>query len=172
MNEHDKRVLTLSAPAPELDEDDSDDLAGLTEDERAQQARMDELCAAYGDWCRTRSFFGPPPVNSSVLGRLTAKTRVRKSTGGPDAACSSELFALHIAVIAQPEEALDRKVFVLHYLYRIGSVKAAAHALDISRNHWYRLLRAFRSRVVAAAKAIESDNLAAAKRLPTRQQNE
>ena len=160
----DHKPQILAAPAPELDEDD--DLAGMTDQERYQLAADEELFAAYGHWCRTRSFFGPPPVNGSLLGKLTSKCRARR-TGGPDAACNPAMSALHLAVIAQPVEALDRRVFTLHYVYSVSNVKAGAAALGISRQHWYRLLRAFGVRVRAAAGSIMSDNLAAASSLPS-----
>lgn len=158
----------FASPAQGQDDEDQDDLAGLTDAERQQQAGMDELFEAYGQWCRTRGFFGPPPVKGNMLGKLTSKSRARGKTGGPDAACSAQLSALHLAVIAQPAEALDRKVFTLHYLYNVASVKQCADVLGISRQHWYRLLRAFRSRVSSSATSIMSDNLAAADNLQHR----
>jgi hypothetical protein len=167
MTKQDKpQVFGLAATGQ--DDEDQDELAGMTEVERKQQADMDELFSAYGHWCRTRGFFGPPPVTGNLLGKLTTKSRARGKTGGPDAACSAQLSALHLAVIAQPAEALDRRVFTLHYLYNVASVKQSADALGISRNHWYRLLRAFRSRVISSANTIMSDNLAAAENLQHR----
>lgn len=161
---HDK-PKTFSAPAPDRPEDD--DAPPLTEAETIEIAAQDELFEAYGHWCRTRNFFGPPPVAGSVLGRL--QKRKRTSSGGPpDAACSAMLAALHIAVVAQPADGLDRKVFQLHYLYSVASVKQAAAALGVSRNHWYRLLRSFRARVVSTANSIMNENLAAADRLQSR----
>lgn len=160
------RPQILSSPAPELPDDDADEAAGLTESETAELASQDELFEAYAHWCRTRNFFGPPPVAGSVLGRLQKRTR--RSNGPPDANCNAMLAALHIAVVAQPAEALDRKVFQLHYLYNVASVKQAAAALGVSRNHWYRLLRAFRARVISSARSILDENLASADRLQSR----
>jgi hypothetical protein len=165
MTTHDSGVF--SSPAPESEDDERDDLSGMTDEQRSRQAGMDELCSAYADWCRTRGFFGPPPVMPSLLGKLTKKTG-RRSSGPPDAACSSQMSALHIAVIAQPADSLDRKVFVLNYLYNVRSVKAASAALGISRQHWYRLLHAFMERVTTTAKVIESHNLSAAEQLQHR----
>lgn len=167
MNNDEAKPLILSAPAPEREDDEADDLSGLSQAEVQERADLDALCQAYGDWCRTRGFFGPPPVQGSVLGKLTSKGG-RRSNGGPDAACSAQLSALHIAVIAQPPEALDRRVFSLHYLYKVASIKQAADALGISRQHWYRLLHAFRMRVSGAASVIMRANLDAADRLPHR----
>lgn len=160
---HDK-PKTFSAPAPERSEDD--DAPPLTEAEAIEIAAQDELFEAYGHWCRTRNFFGPPPVAGSVLGRL--QKRKRTSSGPPDAACNPMMAALHIAVVAQPADGLDRKVFQLHYLYNVGSVKQAAAALGVSRNHWYRLLRSFRARVISSARSILDQNLAAADHLQSR----
>lgn len=162
MNQNDKPKV-LAAPAPGVDEGDD---VELTPQELQQLAADEQLFDAYGAWCRTRSFFGPPPVSGSVLGRLTSKSRVKRS-GPPDAACSAQMSALHLAVIAQPSDGLDRKVFTLHYVYGVRNVKAAADALGISRQHWYRLLKAFRVRVHGAAASIMSDNVAAAASLPS-----
>ena len=162
MNHNDKPKV-LAAPAPGVDEGDD---VELTPQELQQLAADEQLFDAYGAWCRTRSFFGPPPVSGSVLGRLTSKSRVKRS-GPPDAACSAQMSALHLAVIAQPSDGLDRKVFTLHYVYGVRNVKAAADALGISRQHWYRLLKAFRVRVHGAAASIMSDNVAAAASLPS-----
>lgn len=163
----DDKTLVLSSPAP-VSADDAGDDAGLTDAELARDQDADELFAAYAHWCRTRGFYAPPPVNGSLLGKLTKKGNAKPMTGGPDAACSAEMAALHLAIMAQPADALDRRVFTLHYLYSVRSVKEAAHALDVSKAHWYRLLRGFRERVLASAKAILSSNLLEAERLPSR----
>lgn len=166
MNQRNDKPLVLSSPAPE--HEDAEDAAAdeLTPEQLRRDADADALFQTYAAWCRTRGFYGPPPVNGSLLGKLSSKTSVRPMEGGPDAACSAELSAMHLAVIAQPAESLDRKVFTLHYLYNVRSVKAAAHALGVSRNHWYRLLRAFRERVLSSTKAIMADNTEARARLP------
>lgn len=166
MNKPEDNGLVLAAPAPELE--DEDDGAGLTAEQVTRNADADALCQAYAEWCATRGFFGPPPVSGSLLGKLSSKASVKPREGGPDAPCSSELSALHLAVVSQPIDALDRKVFTLHYLYRVRNVKEAAHALGVSRPHWYRLLRSFRQRVITGAAAIVDDNQRTLERMPHR----
>jgi len=156
--------LHLASPAPEAANDDADD---VTPEQRQRDSSHDELFMAYAHWCRTRNFYAPAPVNGSVLGRLTKKGGSKPMEGGPDAPASATLSAIHLAVVAQPKEALDLKVFQLHYFYGVRSVKEAAHELGVSRPHWYRLLRAFRERVLAASQSIMDSNLGAARQLPS-----
>lgn len=163
------KPLKLAQPAPATQrEDDDDPSAGLTDAERRLDARRDELFQAYASWCRTRGFYGPPPVNGSVLGKLTKKGSGRASKGGPDAPCSAELAALHLAVVAQPRDALDVRVFRLHYLYNVRNVKEAASEIGVSRSHWYRLLRSVCERIEASKESILEGNLAEAESLPSR----
>lgn len=137
-----------------------------TEDEiETEQADVvDVLCWQWAAWTRSRRLYGPPPIGSGTLGRLTAKSRGRPSTG-PNAINSAELSALHLAIIGQPED-VQRQVFELHYLHNIGNVKAAAAALGISRAAWYRHLNTFRTRIHATGQRILADNLAQAAALP------
>lgn len=158
------RAPRLAAPAPHRDAEDAGIEPGALESDRA----LHELCEAWARWARTRRFFGPPPLNGSLLGRLTAKTRPGRGGGGPDADCSADLAALHLAIAAQPAAALDRRVFELHYVWRVRNIKAAARALGIGRPHWYTLLRDFRRRCHAAAGEIRLANAAAADGLAQR----
>lgn len=166
MNPRSDKPLVLSSPAPEHEDAEEAAADELTPEQLRRNADTDALFQAYAAWCRTRGFYGPPPVNGSLLGKLSSKASVRPQEGGPDAACSAELSAVHLAVIAQPADSLDRKVFTLHYLYNVKSVKAAAHSLGVSKAHWYRLLRSFRERVMSSAGAIMADNSEARARLP------
>lgn len=115
--------------------------------------RLDDLCERLVWWCRTRRFYGRSSMPPSLLGRLAKRTRPLRP-GGPDAGCSAQMAALYVALIGQPADALDRKVFELHYFHRVGNVKAAAAALGIGRAHWYRLLGDFRRRIYAASEEI------------------
>lgn len=154
------------AVAPAGEHPDHDSVAHMREPEIERERDLHELCDAWGTWCRTRRFYGPPPLQQSLIGKLSARGSSRVQSAGPDAPCGAELAALHLAVIAQPLE-LDRKVFELHYLWRVRNVKAASAALGVSRPHWYRLLRAFRRRVTQAASAILAANLEALRLLPS-----
>src|SRR5262245_11480655 len=118
-------ALRLSAPAP----DDGDDDGSVEARELQEQAGIQELCVSWVHWCRTRNFYVKPSLPVSLLGRLTAKGTGRSSSGGPDAFASAELMAFHLAFLAQPEEALDRKAFALHYFHGVRNVKAAAAEL-------------------------------------------
>jgi len=112
----------------------------LTDDE------LDQLCDRLVWWCRTRRFYGRQSVPPSLLGRLAKRTRPLRP-GGPDAGCSAQMAAMYIALIGQPIDALDRRVFELHYFHRVANVKCAAAAVGISRRHWYRLISDFRRRI-------------------------
>ncbi len=124
----------------------------------SSDAALDELCERLAWWVHTRKLFGAPRGPVSLLGKLRTGTRALKSSGGPDAACSSLLQALYIAVLHEPADALDRQVFELHYLHRIANVKVAAAQLNIGRQHWYTLLRSFRRRIHATAVEIQWQN--------------
>jgi hypothetical protein len=149
----------LAAPAPESDPDDD-----AADQHDASTAHIDDLCNRWAAWCRTRRYYGPPPLGAGVLGKLTAKGN-RRSKGGPNAMNSAELSALNLAIAAQPYDTA-RRVFELHYLYAVSNIKTAATELGISRGHWYRLLHDFRARVFSAHHRILAANLAAADALP------
>ncbi|MBE2262248.1 MAG: hypothetical protein IAE92_05875, partial [Burkholderiaceae bacterium] len=126
-----------------------------------------ELFEQWSAWSRTRRYYAPPPTTGTILGKLSGKTRPL-STGAPDASCSASMAALHLAIIGQPRDALDTKVFMAYYGHRAAIIKTAAASLGISRSHFYRLLHGFCTRVHAAARQIEADNVAAAQALPHR----
>ncbi len=139
--------------------------------EAAADSDRNELCERWARWCETRRFYVKPSVPPSLLGRLRSKGPSRPSSGGPDALADPALMALHLAVLGQPAEALDRQVFELYYRWRVANVKAAAAALGISRQHFYRVLRDFRRRVVNASREILRTNLEAAQQLPSVRQS-
>lgn len=142
-------ALRLAAAAPG-DEGDS------TPDLDAEQRDLDDLCERWVAWKATRRLYGPPPTMGSVLGQLSG-TRTRPiQQGGPDAFCSAELAALHLAYTCQPD-ALDKRVFDLYYVHRISPIKAAAAALGIGRQHFYTVLADFRKRIHTAAMALQDE---------------
>jgi len=142
----------------------TDDVDDTSNQDMASVAHMDELCYRWAAWVQTRRFYAPPPLGAGTLGKLAKKTRPSRP-GGPDAVCSAELSALHLAITAQAKDNA-RAVFELHYLHTPASIKAAAGALGISRGHWYRLLNEFRVRVYSAHTRILAENLAAGDALP------
>lgn len=156
MTEQDK-AQRLAAAAPIDAEDDAPEVQPGDE-------QLDELFEQWSAWCRSRRYFAPPASNGSLLGKLRGATRPSRLP--PDAKCSTNLAALHLAIIGQPQEALDTQVFWAYYGHRAAHIKQAAAVLGISRQHFYRLLRAFGKRVVTASRQIEADNLAAAAALP------
>lgn len=140
----------LAAPAPQC----ADDAPAQTD----QQRDLDALCERWVRWCATRRLYGPSPNLQGVLANLTAKTRYRRMcSDGPNAFCSAEMAALHIAYTCQPD-ALDKRVFDLYYVHRVAPVKAAADALGIGRRHYYTVLAEFRERIWRAAQAIMAEN--------------
>ena len=108
-------------------------------------------------WGRTRRLYGPKPTPGTILGRLSGCNTRPLVSGGPDAICSAELAAFHIAYVSQPD-ALDKRVFELYYVHRVAPVKTAAAALNISRKHFYSVLADFRKRLYAASRGILADN--------------
>lgn len=135
-------------------------------DVQESDLQMDELFERWSAWCKTRRYYAPPSGMGNVLGQLRGSTRPSRQP--PNAKCSTSLAALHLAIKGQPEDALDSKVFWLYYGERASNIKQVAHVLGISRQHFYRLLRAFSQRVLIAAKQIEADNIAAGEALPHR----
>ncbi len=142
----DTQAQRLAAPAPAQDDE--------TEIRQSdEQQDLDELCERWVRWKSTRRLFGPPPTMGSVLGQLSGTRSRPLKQGGPDAFCSAEMAALHLAYLCQPD-ALDKRVFDLYYVHRVAPVKAAAAALEISRKHFYTVLGDFRKRLHSASLAI------------------
>lgn len=117
---------------------------------------VDQLCEQLAAWRASRKYFARQSVPPSLLGRLQKRSAPLRPE--PDARCSAELAALHVALLSQPEDSVARKVFELHYFHRVGNVKAAAAALGIGRQHWYRLLRTFREQLHQASLGILQAN--------------
>lgn len=128
---------------------------------------IDALCEQLATWRASRKYFARQSVPQSLLGRLQ-KRQVPARTE-PDARCSAELAALHVALLSQPEDSVARKVFELHYFHRVGNVKVAAAALGIGRQHWYTLLREFREQLHETSMRILQANEAELAAISTRQ---
>lgn len=127
-------------------------------------ADLHALFEAWSRWSRTRRFFAPPPPAGTILGKLSGKTR--PFTGAPDAECNMDLAALHLAILGQPRDALDTQVFWAYYGERAANIKQSAHALGIGRAHFYRLLKAFCTRVRAVSRDIAQHHQALRDTLP------
>jgi hypothetical protein len=159
--------LAVAAPQPgnlsaDLhSEKDSDFQAA---DLPADPDNLHELFEAWSRWSRTRRYFAPPPPAGTILGKLSSKPRPFTS---PDAACNMDLAALHLAIQGQPRDALDTKVFQAYYGERKPYIKRSADELEISRVHFYRLLKSFCTRVRAIAQDIAGDNRVAREQLGT-----
>lgn len=154
----------LAAPAPDSDEA-PDELETADAARDSSDDHLDDLCEKLVWWCRTRRFYGSPMKPASNFAHLGKRSPPRGPQ--PEIDCSAQLAALYLAVLAQPIESLDRQVFELHYFHRVASIKAAAAALGIGRQHWYTLLRNFRRRAYAASVEIMRANQASASALPT-----
>lgn len=159
----------LAAPAPELADDDlaDVDLHDTTPLPGGERVDLEIFCWQWAAWLRSRRLYVKPSLPPSLLGRLRSRGTGRAHpNGGPDAACSAQFMAFYIAFAGQPD-ALDRQVFVAHYLERPRYIKVAADHFAVSRRHWYRLVKDFRERVYAASLPILQHNLDAARRLPS-----
>ncbi len=148
----------LAAPAPVAEAEEPDTLP-------AEDGHLHELFEQWSAWSRTRRYYAPPPTSGTILGKLASKTRPL-SSGPPDAACNMDLAALHLAILGQPRDALDTHVFYVYYVYRPVHIKRAAEALGISRQHFYRLLKSFCTRVHAVSQDIAGYNRATRAALP------
>lgn len=164
MTQHTEVVIThqLAAPAPvDLEEEAALERELLCQPAQTLEGQPDlnELCELWAWWATSRGMYVKPSLPVSLLGRLTSKGSGRPSNGGPDAIAGADLMAFHLAFLAQPEDALDRRVFELHYYRRVRNVKAAAALVGVSRQHWYRLVRDCRQRVYMASRQILERNL-------------
>lgn len=153
----------FAAPSP-----DSDEIEAVDSKDLADVADLDDLFERWSYWRATRRFYVPPQAVGNILGKMSAKSRPFRKTGGPDAPCSTTLSALHLAILGQPMDAMDTKVFWLYYGYRTMHIKQVAAELGISRQHFYRLLKSFGVRVVTAARVIEEENTRFGDALPHR----
>lgn len=156
MNHTTTRFAAAAAQQPD------DDVIDVQEDDD----QMHELFEQWSAWCKTRRYFAPAKSGGNILGKMRGGSRPMRQA--PDAKCSSFMAALHLAILGQPRDALDSRVFWAYYGERTNHIKAAAYVLGISRQHFYRLLRSFGQRVYIAAKQIEADNLAVGDALPHR----
>lgn len=146
-------AIKLAAPAPTRTEDDEDAAPEQTQQDRDLHA----VCEQWVRWRHSRRLYGPPPSLPSLLGQLIAKRRGIARPGGPDAACSAELAAFHVAYLYQ-QDGIDKQIFELHYWQRVKPIKAAARVLGVSRKTWYAQLSAFRKRVHALAQDLVAEN--------------
>lgn len=153
------RIASVADDGRDDEPGDEPTETGASLDQVLSDAKLDELCEHLAWWCATRKLYGAPRGPVSLLGKLRGGSRpLRNDNGGPDAACSAELAALYIAMLAQPAEALDRVVFVAHYFHRITNVKATAAAIGVGRQHYYTLLKEFRRRIFSASREILGAN--------------
>lgn len=127
--------------------------------------QLHDIFEAWSHWSRTRRFYGPPPKTGTILGRISGKPRPF-SGGVPDIDCRPDLAALHLAILAQPMDALDTRVFYAYYGHRCKNIKQVSGILDISRTHFYRLLKSFCERTYAASLVIAGHNQAQRDALP------
>ncbi len=128
--------------------------------EQPTDAELDEMCEALAEWSASRKYYREPALPPSILGKLTSDRRPYMGKG-KNGVASAQLRAMNLAIAGQPRQALDRQVFELHYFERPGSVKQVAHHLEVSRQHYYRLLRAFRRRIYSASLEIAAQDAAA-----------
>ena len=144
-HQNETEALRLAAAAPQADEAPAED--------SEEQQDLDALCEQWVRWKATRRFYAPPSKIGSILGQLSGARSRALRTDGPDAICSAELAAFHLAYVSQPD-ALDKRVFDLYYVHRVAPVKTAAAALNISRKHFYSVLGDFRKRLHIASQGI------------------
>ncbi|MBV7459477.1 MULTISPECIES: hypothetical protein [unclassified Acidovorax] len=157
-NQYDIEALHLAAPGPASRNDEP----ALSESQ--EQRDIDDLCERWVAWKNSRRLYAPPPSSGSILGQLSGMRSRPLIRGGPDAICSAELAALHLAYTCQPDT-LDKRVFDLYYVHRVAPIKLAAAALKISRSHFYLLLSMFRRRIYVSSRALMEQELQALQEL-------
>lgn len=153
------RPSRLAAPAPLEADDEQLDHESTEPKDGPSDAELHALCERWARWCQTRRYYGRNSLPPSILGRLTTKGSGRSVEGGPDAECSAELAAFHLAVLAQPP-GKARQVFEIYYLHRVKNVKIFAAALGIGRQHWYTLLRRVRKQIFESHIRLREEALA------------
>lgn len=99
------------------------------------------MASAWGRWVRETT------APQHAAGRSARRSQVARPVG------YVSLMAYNLAVQAQPN-AIDKDVFLGHYLQGCSNVKAEAARLGVSRTHYYRLLNAFLGRVQHSAQQI------------------
>jgi len=112
------------------------------------ETEMDALFEDWAAWSRSRRFAGAFMHSSN---RSDVRSNGAKGVGSTSL---FELEAVHLGIISQPPEALDRRVFEMYYFTRPTNIKAAAHAMGISPAHWYRLMKSFKRRAYAASREL------------------
>jgi hypothetical protein len=116
----------------------------------------DDLCFAWARWVKNLKHY-TPPVQQNILARMMPPSGGRPAPRDPPA--SAECAALHLAILAQPQDAADRLAFEIYYYYQPKNIKAVAHYLQLSRSQFYRQRDTFRQRVVSASQIILSYHL-------------
>ena len=161
-----EKAPRLAAAAPIEDDDNRPDppVEGV-----AGAENFDDLIEQWERWKKTRRYYAPAPASGNLLGKLRGSTQPSRLP--PDAPCRPNMAALHLAIIGQPREALDVRIFWLYYVERATNIKRVAESLGISRGHFYRLRDICVRRVLISAKQIEADNLAAGEAMPHKQQS-
>lgn len=147
--------LDVDLPSEE-DQDQNDD----TED----SGELHELFEAWSRWSRTRRYYAPPPPAGTILGKMSGPPRSFK--GAPDADCNMDLAALHLAILGQHRDALATRVFHAYYVERRKNIKCIADDLGIGKSHFYRLRKAFCTRVRAISQDIANVRRAERDALP------
>lgn len=109
---------------------------------------------AWAAWAASINYHGAATLPHGRRHRLTVRTRPLEVGAPAAAALPAELLAWHLAVITEPEAALDRRVFEVHALWRPRDIKRAAAEFGVCRQHWYRLVAGFTARVQAKAEAM------------------
>ena len=84
-------IQRFSAPAPLGQHPDHEDCEGIDARDLDAEQALNELCVAWAAWCRTRRFYGPPPLHTSLLGKLSSKNPPKPRVGGPDAPCGARV---------------------------------------------------------------------------------
>lgn len=105
-----------------------------------KESQLHLLYLEWASWHRSRRLFAPP-VPPSLLARL--QPLPASSGEEPDAACSARLSLLNTAILAQPE-GNEKLALYLYYIHRPKNLKWVAEKMGISRNGFYKQVRACR----------------------------
>lgn len=125
------------------------------ERERMNERDLHQFCLDWRDWCATRRIF-MPRVGGTVLGKMQP-AKIGKE---PDAIMDAKLSYFNMAVHALVDMGDDNaKCFVAFYAHQKIPVKVTAGDLGISRDTYYRNVKAFAERAKRLSASFERMNL-------------
>ena len=108
-------------------------------DQNDDNQQLDEFCARWAAWHRSRRLFAPP-IPQNILARMRPQP-VRQP---PDAILSADLSYFNLALLSIPE-GNGKAAFYYFYLHELRPIKAVADGMGISPQAFYKGLKKARA---------------------------